>query len=449
MTTDQMAALEAGGELLDTELEAGDVLMEVLAEDHRRARAVEFKEELSVSELGDRQKAGSDSESDRLPPPPSWRPQKDAARRRYLTHDVHDVSPNNVFSRARVAANRRLDVASESAFSYRLPKEAQDARQAAARSRARQREHDVIESRIEEAMAAGVFDNLPGAGKPLPTDHNIFEEISGEALAHRILKNAGCAPPWIEQNKHIRSELQRAREALSIGVASLLAVRPEWDEQPITMIEESTSVNTSTAVAAVAVGLARETIPSEPPPLYPVNAASTSAAEGEEDPVQILKVASEAIVLAASEARTGRLLNLRQQFNAEVLDLNKLIASYNLNVPSSSQQLPLLHTRVELERALAGAAEKAVELRQRRLQRKAMASAAASDKMLFDWISPLSSSHAWAQAPAEPVFHGSLFSTLWSLFTEMRQPATSNLNFPPKQTLQVQGWRFRPGRDIE
>ena len=38
-----------------------------------------------------------------------------------------------------------------------------------------------------------------GAGKPLAPTENAFEAMSGDALAHRILKNAGCAPAWVEQ----------------------------------------------------------------------------------------------------------------------------------------------------------------------------------------------------------------------------------------------------------
>eukprot|EP00965_Chrysotila_dentata_P225088 6194554-Pleurochrysis_carterae.AAC.1 len=65
-------------------------------------------------------------------------------------------------ARAGRAQQRRLESAMESAFTYQLPPEARAAREAAARSRARQREFDIIESRIEEAMVDGAFDNLPG-----------------------------------------------------------------------------------------------------------------------------------------------------------------------------------------------------------------------------------------------------------------------------------------------
>mmetsp|Transcript_76730 Transcript_76730/g.152109 ORF Transcript_76730/g.152109 Transcript_76730/m.152109 type:complete len:82 (+) Transcript_76730:312-557(+) len=81
-----------------------------------------------------------------------------------------------------------------------MPEEAKRQREHERRSRARLREHDVIENRIQEAMVAGAFDNLPGAGKPLNREENVFEAMSGEALAHRVLKNAGCAPGRVERD---------------------------------------------------------------------------------------------------------------------------------------------------------------------------------------------------------------------------------------------------------
>ena len=40
----------------------------------------------------------------------------------------------------------------------------------------------------------------------------VFGGLAGDAMAHRVLKNAGCAPAWIEQGKRLRDGLQRARE---------------------------------------------------------------------------------------------------------------------------------------------------------------------------------------------------------------------------------------------
>lgn len=63
----------------------------------------------------------------------------------------------------------------------------------------------LIEQRIREAEAAGQFRNLPGAGKPLRLDDDdqVPEELR---VGHRLLKNAGYAPPWIELQQRIRAE---------------------------------------------------------------------------------------------------------------------------------------------------------------------------------------------------------------------------------------------------
>jgi hypothetical protein len=71
----------------------------------------------------------------------------------------------------------------------------------------------VTERLIREAQERGEFDDLPGHGRPLPHDENPY---AGEmALAFRMLRNAGAAPPWVEANKEIQrldSELQRLFE---------------------------------------------------------------------------------------------------------------------------------------------------------------------------------------------------------------------------------------------
>jgi len=61
----------------------------------------------------------------------------------------------------------------------------------------------IVEERIRQAQKRGEFDNLKGAGKPLPKEDlsHIPEELR---LAYRILKNADCLPPEIELKKEIR-----------------------------------------------------------------------------------------------------------------------------------------------------------------------------------------------------------------------------------------------------
>ena len=51
-------------------------------------------------------------------------------------------------------------------------------------------------------MEAGSFEDLPHRGQRLPLDD---DAAAGEwALAHRMLRNAGMAPPWIESDKDAR-----------------------------------------------------------------------------------------------------------------------------------------------------------------------------------------------------------------------------------------------------
>lgn len=60
----------------------------------------------------------------------------------------------------------------------------------------------VAEKRIEDAIREGAFDNIPGQGKPLE-----FEDTSHVApelrMAYKILRNAGCLPPELEERKEI------------------------------------------------------------------------------------------------------------------------------------------------------------------------------------------------------------------------------------------------------
>jgi hypothetical protein len=61
----------------------------------------------------------------------------------------------------------------------------------------------IVEERILQAQRKGVFENLPGAGKPLviEDDRHVPEDLR---LAYKILKNADCIPPEIELKKEIK-----------------------------------------------------------------------------------------------------------------------------------------------------------------------------------------------------------------------------------------------------
>jgi hypothetical protein len=65
----------------------------------------------------------------------------------------------------------------------------------------------LIDRQIREAMEDGRFDDLPYQGQPLPADDDTF---AGDwAMAFRMLRNAGVAPPWIEADKEVRTLLDR------------------------------------------------------------------------------------------------------------------------------------------------------------------------------------------------------------------------------------------------
>ena len=72
----------------------------------------------------------------------------------------------------------------------------------------------LIDQKIREAMAAGEFDNLTGAGQPIDLTENPYEDPDWRT-AHRLLRNAGFAPSWIEERKDIDAELEAARIVLA------------------------------------------------------------------------------------------------------------------------------------------------------------------------------------------------------------------------------------------
>ncbi len=70
-----------------------------------------------------------------------------------------------------------------------------------------------VDRQIREAQERGEFDDLPGKGRPLDLMTNPY--AGDRELAFKLLKEAGYAPEWIEQDKAIRSRLARARAALA------------------------------------------------------------------------------------------------------------------------------------------------------------------------------------------------------------------------------------------
>jgi DnaJ homolog subfamily C member 28 len=72
----------------------------------------------------------------------------------------------------------------------------------------------LVDQKIREAMEQGEFENLAGQGAPIDLTVNPFEDPDWRT-AHRMLRNAGFAPAWIEERKDIDAELETARASLS------------------------------------------------------------------------------------------------------------------------------------------------------------------------------------------------------------------------------------------
>ncbi len=61
----------------------------------------------------------------------------------------------------------------------------------------------IAEEKIRRAQREGIFDELPGRGRPLQIedDRGVPEDLR---LAYKILKNADCLPPELALKKEIR-----------------------------------------------------------------------------------------------------------------------------------------------------------------------------------------------------------------------------------------------------
>lgn len=112
---------------------------------------------------------------------------------------------------------------------------------------------DFISQAIEEAMREGVFDNLPGKGKPLVLNENPNEPPE-MAMANKILKNNDVTPPWIGDRKklledvdNLRGEMSRRWEAMRDDWAASNADRerlaPRWADQIATWTAQIASLN--------------------------------------------------------------------------------------------------------------------------------------------------------------------------------------------------------------
>jgi hypothetical protein len=70
--------------------------------------------------------------------------------------------------------------------------------------------HFIAERKILEAIQEGAFEHLDGAGEPLDLNENPYEDPA-QRMAHRLLRNNGFAPAWIEEGRDIEAEIRLLR----------------------------------------------------------------------------------------------------------------------------------------------------------------------------------------------------------------------------------------------
>lgn len=72
----------------------------------------------------------------------------------------------------------------------------------------------MAEKMLREAIEAGEFDNLPGKGRPVDLSENPFEDPDLRVV-HKLLREAGFAPAWIEERKDIEATFEAAHQTLA------------------------------------------------------------------------------------------------------------------------------------------------------------------------------------------------------------------------------------------
>lgn len=72
----------------------------------------------------------------------------------------------------------------------------------------------MAERMLREAIEAGEFDNLPGKGQPIDLTENPFEDPDLRVV-HKLLREAGFAPAWIEERKDIDATFEASRQTLT------------------------------------------------------------------------------------------------------------------------------------------------------------------------------------------------------------------------------------------
>ncbi len=88
----------------------------------------------------------------------------------------------------------------------------------ASKTRSEKEWRDLISQRIEEAMAAGAFDNLPGKGKPINVGPEPFVPADMQ-MANSLLKSNQLSPAWISDRNEMLAAVSQMRQQIA-GIAA-------------------------------------------------------------------------------------------------------------------------------------------------------------------------------------------------------------------------------------
>jgi DnaJ homolog subfamily C member 28 len=108
----------------------------------------------------------------------------------------------------------------------------------------------LAEKRLREASENGEFDDLPGKGEPIDLRENPFEDPDLRVV-HRLLRNAGFAPAWIEERKDLEAELAAAQAKLAKSwrlFGSVASGQGEWDRSVREFRERIAELNQRTRI---------------------------------------------------------------------------------------------------------------------------------------------------------------------------------------------------------
>lgn len=163
--------------------------------------------------------------------------------RQYLNYEGFGVG--NPFQREKQYQHIKAMKAQDKVLQHRLQKAQADETSLLNKNNKQQgyaRKHDIktkygldrmVEDYIQEAISKGDFDNLKGAGKPLPNSQsqNPYLDFTTHKL-NKILQDNGFIPEWITLQREIREDLnalkKHLKEERSQLSADLTISSPEW-----------------------------------------------------------------------------------------------------------------------------------------------------------------------------------------------------------------------------